>query len=281
MCSMVHKDPTKFCYFETHAGDGTAEFATGKIENGSAAIAVQQAEKIAEKRGKPFRCIFMEIEKENYKKLTRLFPQKKYPYVFIYWGDSNEEIGKILDRIPEYYHSLGFIDPYAPDDLKWDTIKIIAKHEYLFSGGDIRRPELLITFPIKRIKQNAGFLEKEVFDAQAQLYCKFNDKFFGTQDWRNVWVKYKDSSVESREELRNLYIRRLSEYYKYCLPIVLVEELEKHVPLYYMISCTNHWLGDKFLRELSDRIEKWKKEDLIRDYYGISMPIEAYTKGKK
>jgi hypothetical protein len=63
----------------------------------------------------------------------------------------------------------------------------IANHSYTYkNSGDIRRPELLINFPIMGIKRNAGFLNKVTKDGEINQYCKINDDFFGTDKWREI-----------------------------------------------------------------------------------------------
>jgi hypothetical protein len=68
MCITIKPDPKKFTYFETHAGDGLAEFDDGKIEDGSALLAAKNA--------KHFSCILMEMNEKYNDSLIKLMPKK-------------------------------------------------------------------------------------------------------------------------------------------------------------------------------------------------------------
>ena len=65
-----------------------------------------------------------------------------------------------------------------------------------------------------------------------------------------------------------LYIERLGLYYEYVIPLIFVESIN-NLPLYNFISCTQHLLGEKFLKTVKKDIRKWQKEDWIRDYYNV------------
>ena len=268
-CSKVHKNnPHKFTYFETHAGDGIAEFEDG-IEDGSALIAAS----LSEENNIHFKIVLMEKNDEFYRKLSEKL--RAFSNVTVLVGDSNRDIQLLLDEVPKYYHSLGFLDPTGPNDLKWDTVNSIIHHEHIYKEGNIRRPELLINFPLKRIKQNAGCLPKILEDERAKAFCIQNDKFFGTVEWRDVWLKYSSNSIKSRDELRNLYVQNFKGYYQYFY-YVLVEEIESNAPLYYLLFFSNNQLADKIFKDLTERIKKWKKEEWIRMYYKI-VPLEIFS----
>ncbi len=256
MCSTIYPDVQ---YFETHGGEGRILFEDGVEEDGSALIAANNQKQI--------KCVIMEYDNENVKKLRELLPLEQYPNVIILHGDSNSEINRILGHIINYKFSIGFIDPDAPKQLRWDTIIKISNHSYLRKkDGFLRKPELIINFPIKGIKQNAGFLDKP--DAKSKSICDVNTQFYGSEEWKEVWRKWKKDNVKSREGLLNLYVTNLEKEYDYVIPLVFVESTANH-PLYYMISCSQHPLGKDFLLKVKDDIEKWKNEDWVRQYYKV------------
>lgn len=272
MCTTIKDDPSKFTYFESHAGDGRAEFDDGETEPGSALIAASNS--------KQCQCIFMEYSEDNYLKLKETLNQKDYPNVKIIHGNSNNDIELVLNNVPKYYHSLGLIDPYAPNDLKWKTIETIASHSYTNKRGFIRRPELIINFPIMGIKRNAGFLDKKESITYAEKNCKIIDDFFGDDKWRNIWRKYHDSPEESQKKLVELYVNNLKPFYTFVYPLLLIEDVKTKSPLYYLVTCSQHKLGDKFLTDLKTRIESWTQEEFIRDLYSVKIPIEGYDDSK-
>lgn len=256
MSSTIYPDVQ---YFETHGGEGRILFKDGAVEDGSALIAA--------KNSKQIKCIIMEYDEENVKKLRELLPIEHYRNVIILQGDSNSEINRILENIINYKFSIGFIDPDSPKQLKWDTIVKISNHSYLRRRDDfLRKPELIINFPIEGIKRNAGFVDNP--STKAKSICNVNSQFYGSEEWMEVWRKTKKDNVKSREELLNLYLVNLKKLYKYVIPLVFVESIVNH-PLYYVISCAQHELGNEFLLKVKTDIEKWKNEDWVRQYYKV------------
>lgn len=269
MCSTIYPDVQ---YFETHGGEGRILFEDGVEEDGSALIAA--------KNTKHIKCVIMEYDEENIKRLRELLPYDQYPNVIILQGDSNSEVNLILENIVNYKFSIGFIDPDSPKQLRWDAIVKISNHSYLRKkDGFLRKPELIINFPIEGIKRNAGFLDNP--DAKgAKSYCDVNTQFYGTEDWKEVWRKSKKDNVKSREELLNLYMSNLKKLYNFVIPLVFVESTANH-PLYYVISCAQHELGKDFLLKVKEDIEQWKNEEWVRQYYKVHslMDFIEETKG--
>ncbi len=226
MCSTIYPD---IQYFETHGGEGRILFKDGEVEDGSALIAA--------KNSKQIKCIIMEYDEENVKKLREQLPIEQYRNVIILQGDSNSEINRILENIINR-----------------------KKDDFL------RKPELIINFPIEGIKRNAGFVDAT--STKAKSICNVNSQFYGSEEWMDVWRKTKKDNVKSREELLNLYLVNLKKLYKYVIPLVFVESIENH-PLYYVISCAQHELGNEFLLKVKADIEKWKNEDWVRQYYKV------------
>ncbi|WAM22415.1 MAG: three-Cys-motif partner protein TcmP (plasmid) [Candidatus Methanoperedens sp.] len=257
MCTTIY--PTGFQYFETHGGEGRILFKDGVEEDGSSLIAANNRNKI--------KCVIMEYDSENVSKLREILPSDSYPNVIILQGDSNLEIDNILKKIDNYKFSLGFIDPDSPKQLKWETILKISNHSYLRKRDDfLRKPELIINFPIKGIKQNAGFLDNPVPNANS--ICDINTQFFGSDEWKDIWRKTKNDIKKSKEEFMNLYVKNLKKLYKFVIPLVFVESIANH-PLYYIISCSQHDLGNDFLLKVKNDIEQWKNEDWVRQYYKV------------
>ncbi len=290
ICSKVHKTkPQNFFYVDTHAGDGVAEFDDGSIELGSAKIAAENSIN--------FSKIFIEENPENYKNLcSELAPfvMSRSNITSKNWN-INEKIDAVLNMVPEYYHSFFFLDPYGPGELPFRTLKKILLHRHQYKDESKRIPEVLINFPIKRIKQNAGNLEKcrdcsKKFDPTdkhcvhcrkiGEQLCKINDDFFGGTEWQDIWRESRFDSVESREKLLGAYLNKLKPFYEWAggfhFYVTLVEEIKAKAPLYYLIFCTSNKLGKSTFSDLKRNIEKWKKEEYIRDYYKISMPLSKW-----
>ena len=283
ICFHYHENSLKrFYYVDTHAGDGYAEFKNEKVL-GSSLLAVERG----------FQCFLIEKEKDKFEKLQENignFPKKdREGYrqeIELFNDDCNAIIEEILKKIPPYHHSLFFLDPYAPKDLMWETILRIVKHEYKFKDPrdmPVRRPELIINFPISGIKRIAGKLKDEDRDPRKKKTVENITNFFGGPRWKSIWEKYEmdkekgiANSEHSRDALKNLFIRKFEEYYQY-FHTVLVTEFQSNLPLYYLIYFTNKPLGDNKMRNVVNDIEIWKKTAYIHEVYNI-IPLDEYCK---
>lgn len=281
ICLHYHKgNLKKFYYIDTHAGDGYAEFKNKKV-SGSPMLAMERG----------FQCFLIEKNKKLFKKLQNNVDnfQKRTEIgyeqqIMLLNDDCNIVLEKILNKIPPYYHSLFFLDPFAPKDLKWDTVQKIINHEYEYKNPrdmPYRRPEIIINFPISGIKRNAGKLKDEENNPRMKKSVEHVTNFFGSTRWKQVWRKYEidrnkgdATSEKSRDALKNLYIGKFKEYYQY-FHTVLVTEFQSNLPLYYLIYFTNKYLGNNKMRELVDEIEAWKQTTYVHEIYNI-IPLDEF-----
>jgi len=258
ICAKVHsKNPDKFTYFETHAGDGLVTLPDDSTTEGSAVIAASSKLK--------FPCVLTErLYHEELEKNLRS-ELGEIDHVTILPVDCNERIDEILRHVKAHYHSLGFVDPSHPGELKWSTIESIGSHEHKYQTGDIRRPEMLLNFPIGRIKRNAGWLDKTVEGQQQmnrrQTAIKHNDDFFGTTEWQEVWRK--------SEDLTEFFLGRLMGLgYTACLH-TQVDEIQNHVPIYVLMLLISQHKAEEVLPGLAKGLERWQREDYVREYYKV------------
>ncbi len=253
ICSKVHlKAPDRFTYFETHAGDGLAEFPDGSKQFGSALIAASSPAH--------FRCVL--VEKERLAELESNVKSNINPcgHVTFIAGDSNAKISEILPEIPPHFHSLGFIDPTHPGELYWETVQAIAQHSYRYqTSGQVRVPELLVNFPIGRIKRNAGWLD-DPNAPRGQTALAQNDRFFGTEEWRSLWPS---------GDLAEFYMKRVTAFGYRNVLYTIVEEIAHKVPIYYLMLFVWQTKAQEVLPGIARNLEKWRKENYIRDYFKI------------
>lgn len=85
-------------------------------------------------------------------------------------GDSNVLVSDLVKALLQKYYRyhLAFIDPFGPDNLKFNTLKELARLE---------RMDMLIHFPIGAIKRNLPIWKKKT--------NTILDEFLGTDSWRN------------------------------------------------------------------------------------------------
>lgn len=258
ICAKVHTaNPLKFTYFETHAGDGLVTLPDKTTVHGSALIAasskIQYPCVLSEKK------FYSELEFNIKKELRDMSHVKILPL------DCNEQTDMILSSVPSYFHSLGFIDPTHPGELKWTTLEAICRHTHTYARGEVRRPEILLNFPIGRIKRNADWLRKTPENEQESTHRKTaldqNDAFFGSKFWRDIWEKDGD--------LVAYFIEKVAGFGYTGVLYTQVEEIRYHVPIYDMLLFVSQRKAEEVLPGMEKRLEKWRKEDYVREYYHV------------
>ena len=277
-CSDVHtSDPNRFTYFETHAGDGLTVIE-GEPIDGSPVIAANRGVNV----------VAMDIDLENVKALKQ---RLKFhgDRAIVFKGDTcnPDDVELLLSHVPAYYHSLGFLDPEGPGQLPFAVVQRVLKHEYTYADDSwTRRPELLINFPLKRLKQNAGLLQpgasepgEESQDESGELAEKLlekNDAFFGGPDWREEWRRTAHDSVASRNALLAVYLRKVAPFYDFPPQHILVSSAQG-APLYYLIFFTTQSLGQKVFDSVRGAVENYQKERWVRENLKIKLSLEEYA----
>jgi hypothetical protein len=123
----------------------------------------------------------------------------------------------------------------------------------------VRVPELLLNFPIMRIKRNAGWLENPD-SPRGKTALAQNDKFFGTDEWRQVWPN---------GDLADFYMRRVMGFGYRNVLYTVVSEIKYNVPIYYLMLFVWQTKAQEVLPGIARNLEKWRREDYIRDYYKV------------
>lgn len=246
-----------FCYFDTHSGSGICDF-NGERKRGSALIAA----KISAETEPPFPCIFMEIDRKRSVNLRR-FAEPLGDFVTVLYGDCNQHIKQVLDILPKYKFSLGFIDPdglayhgkgFTRHQLLWGTIEKIGKYP--------RRTELLINFPLEAITRCAGELPNVTHSKRARASVQRVTDFYGTDEWMEIWKRREQdviSAARARIELLDLYIKRLQKpngFYEHVLQRLVTTSAGS--PVYYLVFATNHDKGNKIMSTYMDELKLTK-----------------------
>ncbi len=265
ICANHHKKDNyeKFTLVDIFCGEPCIQFEGNIYIDGSPLIALK----------KKVKCVFNDISETVTEKVKNLYTKYSGKIIEVFNTDANKNIEEILEKVPPYYHSLFYIDPDNASQLTSETIKKIINHKYVYKETkEIRRPEILINFPIYSITKNCGYI-----DNQNQSQCEINNKFFGNNNWMSAYKKGKNPE-ERRKNLFLTFLESFKPFYNHSYS-VLVESLKSKTPLYYIIFFSNYRGIDEILPNLVNSIEKWKKEDFIRKYkYGISKPIDCYNR---
>jgi three-Cys-motif partner protein len=183
---------------------------------------------------------FFDISKANTDALLKRINNKANAHVMC--GDSNVLVPGLVKRFlqkPYRYH-FAFVDPFGPDNLKFNTLKELARLE---------RMDMLIHFPIGAIKRNLPNWKKRT--------NTILDEFLGTDSWRtrineisgnkifkvliDVYkeqlksIRYPDDGLKLVSSEKDIYAG---------LPTVSVRNT-KDVDLYVLILASKHPLAQK------------------------------------
>ena len=184
---------------------------------------------------------YFDISKTNTDALKKRIGDK--PNCHVKCGDSNllvkEFVKDLLHKeglIRRYRYHFAYIDPFGPDDLKFNTLRELAK---------LNRMDMLINFPIGPIKRNLSKWKKNK--------DTILDDLLGTSEWRKAITgisadgtfavltnifKAQLKSIGYPEEgvkMKNIYAG---------LPAISVKNTKK-VDLYLLILASKHPVGRK------------------------------------
>jgi len=183
---------------------------------------------------------FFDISKTNTEGLLSRLNNRADSHVKC--GDSNALVSELVSLLLQKYYRYHFvfIDPFGPDNLKFNTLKELAR---------LDRMDMLIHFPIGAIKRNLPSWKKKT--------NTILDEFLGTDIWRSKIEKVPVNQIFKtlidvfKEQLKTIgYPEKglklvSSEKDIYVgLPTVSVRNT-KDVDLYVLILASKHPLAQK------------------------------------
>ncbi len=225
--SMKNKKWQGLHYIDLFAGAGIEKLETSqKLDWGSPIIAA--------KAPYPFdRLHLCEKNKRKYNALiTRV--DKIKPDSQVLHGDTNKEIHKIVEEIPQRTLSLAFLDPYGLH-LDYETLGVLSNI----------RADLIIFFP-DHIDALRNWEHNYLDNPDSNL-----DRCLGTgTNWRSV---LNEAPAQHRAEvLRNLYVDQLRKQLSYTEFEYERISFKGH-PLYVLIFCSRHKIAAKLWRGISGK----------------------------
>jgi len=183
---------------------------------------------------------FFDISKTNTEALLRRVNNKASSHVVC--GDSNALVPNLVSSLLQKYYRYHFvfIDPFGPDNLKFNTLKELARLE---------RMDMLIHFPIGAIKRNLPNWKKKT--------STIFDEFLGTDLWRAKIDRVSGNQIFKilldvfKEQLKTIgypeeglkLVSSGKDIYA-GLPTVSVKNT-KDVDLYVLILASKHRLAQK------------------------------------
>lgn len=219
-------------YIDLFSGAGRAKIkGTNRIVPASPLLALDVQRKFDH-------YVFCELDGDKLSALEQR-ASRDYPGVSAHYipGDTNENVGEILKRIPQHYPgfsvlSFCFVDPYRLEHLSFETIKQLSTRLMDFlvlipSGMDANRNK-----------------DKYIKDENRKV-----DRFLGTTEWRSDWAT-ADARGESFERFIRDYfgrqMERLGYIYTGAEDMKPIRLTEKNVLLYRLAFFSRSELGRQF-----------------------------------
>ena len=171
----------------------------------------------------------------------------------VVFGDCNQKITEVIDKIPRDGPCFVFLDPPSPA-LEWNTVSRIAS---LRVGYYQRRPEQFILFPY-----NMGLVRLMPFEETPQsIWGPTSEEQISRvmpdpTTWRKVYEAWRQGDYESQQKRRRflyLYWMGLKELgYKHVLPPKLIKATNGH-PLYDLFFASDHHAGRDIMGYLMNK----------------------------
>jgi len=243
-CEVFFKKYENFAYVDTHGGTGRVYSVKESREiDGSVLIAATHFPK--------YPIYAVEIDPNKYSILRRY--AEDYPNVKVYFGDCNELIDTIISQLPlEKCFCFFFMDPdgltvrvgsETIDQLRWETVEKVA---------ELPRTEVLINlqvFAVMRSLTSAKSLREKGDHNTAESLESTVSRLYGSENWRNV------EDFGDYRALARVYINQLKQYYNY-IGAILIREVNRRGPLYYLIYGTKNKTGAKIMRDIMKKVHE-------------------------
>lgn len=237
--AMAKKPWRKRVYIDLQAGPGKNRIdSTGHVVLGSPLLALTRGRGYTDYRFVEQDSFLADALRKRAETTGRISPQD------IIVGDCNAAVDGIVSEIQEIdteYRpgiwsslSLVFLDPEGLE-LHWRTINLLA--------GALRA-DFIINFSTGGLRRVAG----EAFQHPESSVADRVNRFFGTEDWRNIPIR-PDGSMPVNEWIE-FYQNRLSEIgYKWGTESSVKIKTDYGVELYRLLFASKHDLGVKLWEE--------------------------------
>lgn len=255
ICRQVAKKRLLY-YVDLYAGDGEAECDEAPLKRWESPF-VKSLLEHAKKGTIKLKCFLNDLDPKNEGYYERL-KEKVKPYkefiISLTKEDANIIYKDILKQIPKTEWSIFFLDPFKHNDLDWNTIEEISKHEtYDKISNCNRKPELIINLMTVSMQRTMDIDPDSI------------TKALGTDEWKE---KVKDKTTEKVYEIfSDIFAKKLEEL-GYSVTLFQIKQTPPNEStLYYIIFASNIPAANKIISEkykpyIDSKItDKWTKEN--------------------
>ena len=153
--------------------------------------------------------------------------------------DANACYSAILKKVPQNQFSIFVLDPTNHKDLKWSTIEGISRHQHTYYGGQVRRPEMILTLMTYSMLNHYRSKKYETISES-----------LGTEAWLDEIEKNRKLKIEPPVETAflNIFKSQLTGL-GYEIPAVLpIESIDTGTTVYYLVWASNK-SGSKLMQK--------------------------------
>ncbi len=238
------KTARKISYVDLFAGPGQDKLKDkSQVFDGSPLIAMKLRPGFT-------RFIFVESDSPNTGSLqTWISKLGRSREADVVYGDCNQRIDEIVDKIPKDGPCFVFLDPSSPS-LNWATVARIAS---IRVGYRKRRPEQLILFPYNMGIARMLPRNEDPVSIRRPDEEQINNVMPDASKWKKVIEAWRNREIEAQEKQRRflyLYWMGLTKLgYEYVLSPRLIRTPDKH-PLYHLFFASDHYAGRNIMESV-------------------------------
>lgn len=255
ICREVAKD-RKLYYVDLYTGDGEAECDESPIKKWKCPF-IKGLLEHAKKGEIKLNCFLNELDpkKEGYfDKLVENVKEFRNSINSLTKEDANSVYKKILSQIPATEWSLFFLDPFKHNDLKWQTIEGISKHEGFDKVSNCKRkPELIINLMTVTMQRTTESNPDAITEA------------LGTDEWKE---RIRGQTEELMHEIFLEIFTKQLEKLGYSVSSICVKQTPPNGNvLYYLLFASaipgaNQIIAKKYKPYIESIMrDKWVKEN--------------------
>lgn len=253
----LSKQKVQLVYIDAFAGSGKTKLPDGKEIDGSALISLKydfDKYYFIELNDDRAKCLVNEINSR--------FPTKKHK-VTVITGDSNKELGKVLQNLTVYQRCVMFLDPYAME-LNWNILEIAKLKNVI---------DIWYLFPLNALTRNL-YKKLTMLDATKGKISQI----LGTDEWeQKLYHESAQQSIFDDEPLVRVdfdslvdYVKnRLSDNFPYVSPKSRMLKNSNNSPMFilFFIMTNNSkkaiGLDSKVVNDIFNKLDKMSQEDVL------------------
>ena len=225
------------------------------------------------KKGKiKLKCFLNELDPKNesiYKKLKENVKEYQEFLIGLTKEDANKVYKKALKKIPKKEWSVFFLDPFKHDDLDWNTIENISKHEIFDPVSRcIRKPELIVNLMTYTMQRSFKFNPDGI------------TKALGTDKWKDLVTTAEEQKIH--EIFSAIFIKKLENLGYTVSSFCIKQTPPNNNVLYYIVFASSiPNANDIIINKYKPYIDKIMEDEWVKENFKYKLITKARKQGYK